>query len=107
MCDNAILTQSKKRAKIRDIIIESDPICYTCNTLDEDIEDGITWIDLNVPLYNVNIDFNISSKEWRKNKTYRGNGNFTYCCPYLYTGTGRRCGKINCTSLKHRSFISK
>jgi hypothetical protein len=87
--------------------LENGPINDVFVNIDNNFVDGITWLDLNIPLYKVEIDFNNSSKEWRKNKTYHGGGNFTYCCPYLHTGTGKRCGKIKCTSLKHRYLCPK
>ena len=38
--------------------------------------------DLNehISLYNINIDFDDSSKAWRENKLSIGNGNFRYLC---------------------------
>lgn len=37
-------------------------------------------------------DFEDSSKEWRKNKKYKGNGYFVYCCRYV-KHDGKQCRK--------------
>jgi hypothetical protein len=36
----------------------------------------------NIPLYNVDIDFDESSKAWRNNKKQISNGAFEYICGY-------------------------
>lgn len=38
------------------------------------------------------IDFDVASLEWRKNKTYLGKGMFAYRCKYIHS-TGKLCNK--------------
>jgi hypothetical protein len=39
------------------------------------------------------IDFELASKEWRKNKVSLGNGCFAYRCKYIHSN-GRHCPKV-------------
>jgi hypothetical protein len=34
-------------------------------------------------MYKVEIDFDEASREWRKNKKYKGNGTFEYKCSHV------------------------
>ena len=45
-----------------------------------------------VPLYEVNIDFDDASVSWKQNKKYSGNGMYKYICPCI-TKKGNKCGK--------------
>ena len=40
----------------------------------------------------VNIDFDLASSEWRKNKKNIGGGIFKYTCNYVHS-SGKKCGK--------------
>jgi hypothetical protein len=51
------------------------------------------------PLYDVDIDFDDASKEWRKNKKSLKHGNFKYCC-----GVKKQCGKICKKNITHRKY---
>jgi len=53
---------------------------------------------LDKPLYDVDIDFDDASTQWRKNKKSKC-GNFTYCC-----GVEKKSGKYCKRSLKHRKY---
>ncbi len=39
------------------------------------------------------IDFDLASSEWRKNKTYLGKGVFAYKCNYIHSN-GKTCNKV-------------
>lgn len=42
------------------------------------------------------IDFDESSKAWRANKKYKGNGYFVYMCNYIHSDSKRcRCDRIH------------
>jgi hypothetical protein len=43
-------------------------------------------------MYEVNIDFDEASREWRKNKKHNGKGSFVYTCNYTHTN-GKQCNK--------------
>lgn len=49
--------------------------------------------------YDVNIDFDESSKEWMANKKSIGNGYYKYICPVEKNGT--KCGKSCHTNLPY------
>lgn len=44
--------------------------------------------------YDVSIDFDEASREWRANKRHIGNGMFVYTCLYIFPGgrKGYKCG---------------
>jgi hypothetical protein len=42
---------------------------------------------------NDDFDFDIASKEWRKNKVSLGNGYFAYKCKYIHSN-GKLCNKV-------------
>jgi hypothetical protein len=82
-------TQKNKRT----IIVGSDPCEYI-----EEIESDFL---LGKQAHEVNINFDYSSKEWRRNKTQINNGSFTYKCRYVHS-TGKICGKASCKFTRHK-----
>ena len=55
-------------------------------------------------MYNINIDFEESSKVWRSNKINLGNGYFQYCCQQL-TKKNEKCkNKIYKDNFCHLHF---
>jgi hypothetical protein len=43
--------------------------------------------------FNNDLDFDMASKEWRKNKVSLGNGYFAYRCKYIHSN-GKPCNKL-------------
>ena len=48
---------------------------------------------INMPLYEVNIDFDEASTAWRTNKKSTGNGCYKYICEHVSNTTGKTCKK--------------
>lgn len=46
-----------------------------------------------LPLYEVNIDFDEASRAWKSNKKSIGNGQYKYVCSH-YKKDGTTCGKV-------------
>ena len=61
-----------------------------------------TWHDLSFfsPEKEVNIDFEISSSLWRRNKMKNKGGSFVYRCVVI-TSNGKPCNRTNCKSAVH------
>lgn len=73
--------------------LRSSKGCYeevSCETIVSNID---------TPLYEVNIDFDEASEEWRRNKKQLSNGTFAYVCG-IPTKNGKPCKR--CES--HRRF---
>lgn len=56
--------------------------------------------------FSVNIDFDESSRAWRRNKKYIGNGTFTYCCGIKKRTKSGYCRR-DCANVQHRKKLMK
>ena len=48
----------------------------------------------------INFDFDDASYEWRKNKKYLGQGNFTYTCNFIHSNNKKCRRTIYCYLIK-------
>lgn len=55
--------------------------------------------------FNIVIDFDESSREWNKNKTYLGNGTYEYK-PDITLRNGKICGQQSDSKLRRSSRLS-
>ena len=51
-------------------------------------------------IYEVNIDFEEASIEWKKNKKYVGNGTYKYIC-CANTKAGKKCNKVSISNSEY------